>query len=127
LGNAAPRRSLFFAKETVMPDTLPEPKRPTEPGGEMEHNDPRHADDLDKAGDARAADEERTYDPSTVEANRSREQGNGLGEKELDAQRDPTAADSSEHFGQMKPEGGRGAGSTDVEHGGARRGGTEQA
>ena len=36
-----------------------------------------------------------TYDPSTVEANRAREQGGGVGQKDLDAQRDPTGAVSA--------------------------------
>ena len=35
------------------------------------------------------ADETRSFDPSTVEANRGREQGLGVGQRELDAQRDP--------------------------------------
>ena len=33
--------------------------------------------------------EDDTYEPSTVEANRARQQGNGVGRKDLDAQRDP--------------------------------------
>ena len=36
-----------------------------------------------------------TYDPSTVEANRAREQGGGVGQKDLDAQRDPAGAGSA--------------------------------
>jgi hypothetical protein len=35
------------------------------------------------------ADEDRTFDPSQTEANRGREQGLGVGQRELDAQRDP--------------------------------------
>ena len=30
-----------------------------------------------------------TYEPSQVQANRARQQGNGVGQKDLDAQRDP--------------------------------------
>ena len=32
---------------------------------------------------------ERTYDPSTVEVNRARQQGGGVGQTDLDRQRDP--------------------------------------
>src|SRR3954462_7358842 len=35
------------------------------------------------------ADENRSFDPSTQQANRSVEQGLGVGQKEMDAQRDP--------------------------------------
>jgi hypothetical protein len=35
------------------------------------------------------SDEDRTFDPSTTEVNRGREQGLGMGQRELDAQRDP--------------------------------------
>ena len=63
-----------------MPET-PEPLKPTEPGGEMEHQDPRHMDDLahvqgdelqsnQMQGNDRGAMEAEghvgsTYDPST--------------------------------------------------------------
>ena len=107
-----------------MNDNQPDPLKPTEPGGEMEHQDPAHADDLEKLA---AGQEERSYDPSDVEATRARQQGGGVGQKDLDAQRDATQADSSEHFGQMESEGGRGGeGSADVEHGESRKGGVEQ-
>ena len=105
-----------------MPET-PEPLKPTEPGGEMEHQDPRHADDLENVSGA--GQEERSYDPSDVEATRARMQGGGVGQKDLDAQRDPTRADSTQHYGQMKPEDGRGGG-TDVEGDESRKGGVEQ-
>ena len=125
-----------------MPET-PEPLKPTEPGGEMEHQDPRHMDDLahvqgdelqsnQMQGNDRGAMEAEghvgsTYDPSRIEANRARMQGGGVGQSDMDLQRDPTRADSTEHYGQMAAEGGgRGEGSTDVEHGEARGGGTEQ-
>jgi hypothetical protein len=35
------------------------------------------------------ADEDRTFDPSQTEANRGREQGLGVGQRELNRQRDP--------------------------------------
>jgi hypothetical protein len=35
------------------------------------------------------ADEDRTFETSEIEANRGREQGLGVGQRELDAQRDP--------------------------------------
>ena len=106
-----------------MPET-PEPLKPTEPGGEMEHQDPSHADDLENVASS-AGQEERSYDPSDVEATRARMQGGGVGQKDLDTQRDATGADSSEHYGQMKPEGG-GRGGSDVEHGHGGKGGVEQ-
>jgi hypothetical protein len=34
-------------------------------------------------------DERRTFDPSVVETNRAREQGLGVGQRELETQRDP--------------------------------------
>ncbi len=43
-------------------------------------------------------DRDATYDPSTVEANRARQQGGGVGQKDLDAQRDPTGARSAEQL-----------------------------
>jgi hypothetical protein len=36
-----------------------------------------------------------TFDPSDLEATRTREQGNGVGQKELNQQRDPTRADDA--------------------------------
>lgn len=50
------------------------------------------------------ADEERTFQPGPVEANRTRMQGGGVGQSEMDAQGDPTrgtsatAADRTEPF-----------------------------
>ena len=38
------------------------------------------------------------YAPSTVEINRSRIQGAGVGQTELNQQRDPTTRDSSEKY-----------------------------
>ena len=39
-----------------------------------------------------------TYEPSTVEVNRAREQGDGVGQKDLDYQRDPTGDKSYEEY-----------------------------
>jgi hypothetical protein len=38
---------------------------------------------------------DRTFDPSEIEATRAREQGVGVGQKELDRQRDPTRHDNA--------------------------------
>ena len=45
--------------------------------------------------DPKIRDEDRTYAPSTPEANRSIEQGNGVGARDLAAQREPT--EEAEH------------------------------
>jgi hypothetical protein len=126
---------------------------PNAPGGQMEHQDPRHMNDLARVqgddnaagandantvlsnsagperqgGDGQARAGDRSFDPSHVEANLTREQGNGVGQRELNRQWDPTGADSTEHFGQMRPAGG-GEGRSDVEHlHGAKKGGVEEA
>ncbi len=39
-----------------------------------------------------------TFNPSEVEATRERMQGGGMGAKELDAQRDPTQARSTDQY-----------------------------
>ena len=39
--------------------------------------------------DMNGADEDRTFDPDPAQVNRGREQGLGMGQRELDAQRDP--------------------------------------
>jgi hypothetical protein len=39
-----------------------------------------------------------TYEPSTVQVNRARMQGDGVGQKDLDYQRDPTGDKSYEEF-----------------------------
>src|SRR4051794_26183048 len=41
------------------------------------------------------AEEERTFDPSQAQVNRGREQGLGVGQKEMDAQRDPNRESSA--------------------------------
>jgi hypothetical protein len=53
------------------------------------------------------ADEDRTFDPSETEVNRSREQGLGFGQRELDRQRDleqlpetPLTANPEEDWGE---------------------------
>lgn len=43
-------------------------------------------------------DRDDTYDPSTVEVNRMREQGDGVGQKDIDYQRDATGARSAEQY-----------------------------
>jgi len=58
--------------------------------------------DRDEGADAAA---DRTYDPSTPQVNRSREQGLGVGRTEIDGQRDATRYPSSEQYGS-----GEGAG-----------------
>ena len=40
-----------------------------------------------------------TFDPSAVQATRGRMQGLGVGQKEIDQQRDPTRAASAEQYG----------------------------
>lgn len=41
---------------------------------------------------------EDAYDPSEVEATRMREQGGGLGQRDMDRQQDPTRAAEQPHF-----------------------------
>lgn len=55
--------------------------------------------DIGQPGDAAG------YAPSAVEVTRGRMQGLGMRASDLDAQRDPTAANSSEQYGA--PEGSR--------------------
>jgi len=50
---------------------------------------------FDGVGETRTYADE-TYDPSNVEATRGRMQGLGVGQTDLDRQRDPTGADSTE-------------------------------
>jgi hypothetical protein len=86
----------------------------------------------DTAADERQAEldlggeEDRSFDPSHVEANLTREQGNGVGQRELNRQWDPTRADSTEHFGQMGPK--EDMERSDIEHSSGGGGsGVEQA
>ncbi len=41
------------------------------------------------------ADEPRTFDPDTTDANRTRQQGGGVGQRELQQQRDPSGDDEA--------------------------------
>lgn len=52
--------------------------------------------DGDNGADAAA---DRTYDPSVQQVNRSREQGLGVGQTEINAQRDATRYNSAEQYG----------------------------
>jgi hypothetical protein len=52
--------------------------------------------DQDGAADAAA---DRAYNPSVQQVNRSREQGLGVGQTEINAQRDPTRYNSAEQYG----------------------------
>lgn len=49
---------------------------------------------------------DQAYDPSTVQVNRGREQGLGVGQKDLDYQRDPTGYRSDEQYSEATPAGG---------------------
>src|SRR3569832_2192327 len=51
-----------------------------------------------KADDQAAAERSETYDPSETEATRMRDQGNGVGQKDMDRQRDPTRAAEQPSF-----------------------------
>lgn len=49
------------------------------------------------------ADEERTFDPTPPETNRSREQGNGVGQRELGQQGDPNRFQTATDPGRTQP------------------------
>jgi hypothetical protein len=72
-------------------------------------HDARTTDDQDSHGESGRDAEPRhvddVYDPSREEVNRARVQGVGMGQKDLDYQRDPTGAASSEQFSR-EPEKG---------------------
>ena len=75
----------------------------------------------DQDGGADAASD-RTYHPSTQQVNRMREQGNGVGQTELNTQHDPTRYDSADRVGagegsqqDLSPEPGGGANLQDVQ------------
>lgn len=55
-------------------------------------------------GDAEADAEDRSFHTSTVEANRSIEQGGGVGQEELDAQADPSRDARQDPLGQSTAE-----------------------
>ena len=53
------------------------------------------------------ADEDRTFSPSQTGASRTREQGNGVGQREMDLQRDPNrpqGADQYDFDGEDNPQ-----------------------
>ena len=54
--------------------------------------------DAHKADEQSAAERSETYDPSETEATRMRDQGNGVGQKDMDRQRDPTRAAEQPSF-----------------------------
>ncbi len=69
--------------------------------------------DQDEGADAAS---DRTFNPSLQQVNRSREQGLGIGEQEMDTQRDPDRAITFEQYGagegsqrDLSPEPGGGA------------------
>jgi hypothetical protein len=53
------------------------------------------------AGDG-TGDNESTFEPTMPQVNNSRTQGLGVGQKEIDYQRDPTRPDSTEHYGSKQ-------------------------
>jgi hypothetical protein len=55
-------------------------------------------------GDANADAEDRSFHTSTPEANRSIEEGNGVGQEELDAQADPSRDAHQDPLGQSTAE-----------------------
>lgn len=57
----------------------------------------------DPTEDPKIRDEDRNFETTTPEANRSVEQGNGIGAKELAAQGDPTTAAEHDPF-EANPE-----------------------
>lgn len=87
------------------------------PENQSQRNDERRADP-DRKAKARPAPEETrsfdqdgedetdlgegevgtSYEPSTVQVNRARMQGDGVGQKDLDRQRDPTGDKSYEEY-----------------------------
>jgi len=44
------------------------------------------------------AEEDRTFSPPDTEASRTRMQGNGVGQNELNAQRDPNRPEGADHY-----------------------------
>jgi hypothetical protein len=102
------------------PDTSPDPTQHDSTLDTTPEGTPRETPD---GGTDLGGEDDSTFDPSEVDANRSIEQGNGVGQRELERQRDATGAGSSEHLGQMQ---GESAGRSDIERGGGNRGGVEQ-
>ncbi len=58
------------------------------------------------AADAGGDPQMTTYAPSTVEVNRMRQQGGGVGASDIDRQRDPTGGVSNEQYGSGQGSGG---------------------
>jgi hypothetical protein len=70
----------------VTPDTpRPDPERRKDPGKSV------------------APAPEDTYEPSTIEVNRGREQGLGVGQKDIDYQHDPTGTVPAERWVNSEP------------------------
>lgn len=74
----------------------------TEPNPSTESNDPLAKQADGDAGSTHHRDaedrtdaEDRSFHTSTVEANRAIEEGDGVGQRELDAQRDPNEDDAN--------------------------------
>jgi len=59
---------------------------------------PGQGGDSDASTRGEGGDGGYTFDPSTVEANRLRMQGGGVGQKEIDRQRDPNRLNDSEKY-----------------------------
>ena len=67
------------------------------------------------------ADEDRTFSPSQTGASRTREQGNGVGQREMDLQRDPSrprTADQYDFDGDDNPQEDGGDPSMEAQTGG---------
>lgn len=67
------------------------------------------------------AEEERTFSPSQEEADRTRMQGNGVGQREMDLQRDPSRPNGADQYdldGQDNPQEDGGDPSMEAQTGG---------
>jgi hypothetical protein len=67
------------------------------------------------------ADEDRTFDPSRAQTNRGREQGLGVGQKELDLQRDPSGEQQALDPQRTEPWDGEGDGAKEADRGAGPR------
>lgn len=82
-----------------MPDTPhPDPGK-LQKSGAGRPAEPRRAD-TDETPEGALED---TYEPSTVEVNHGREQGLGVGQKDIDYQHDPTGATPAERWVNPEP------------------------
>lgn len=77
-----------------------------------QRQDPEKLQTPDKAATGRPAEPgpfdtgeapDDTYEPSSVEVNRGREQGLGVGQKDIDYQHDPTGATPAERWVNPEP------------------------